>query len=236
MQKASIITSFYNEKYREYHHPSPETLLEKLFLLLRKFEVHRNVAAISLLTPAKRILDIGAGYGDLLTKAHAKGFNEQYGIDISPVVVRHCQTSLMKKGLTAEVSCQNIEEGTTFKANYFNAVTMIAVLEHVFSPHKALEEIHRILQPKGELILEVPNVVFLPRRLSFLLGKLPKTSDEPSYKDGHLQFFTQESLVQLLNDHSFRVTYTGSSGIFSQQRNLWPQLLGANIVIKAVKS
>jgi SAM-dependent methyltransferase len=235
MKKKSIAL-FYDTKYQDYHHPAPETLLERLYILLKKFELHRNDAAVSLLTPANRILDIGSGYGHLLRKAKNKGFKQLYGIDISPVVVRHCQTDLSKEGLSAKITCQNIDLGTDFKTGYFDAVTMIAVFEHIFSPHEVLKEISRVLKKGGELVIEVPNVVFLPRRISFLLGTLPKTSDEPLYLDGHLQFFTQESLSTLLKEHSFSISYTGSSGIFSQWRNFWPQLLGANIVIKAIKS
>jgi 2-polyprenyl-3-methyl-5-hydroxy-6-metoxy-1,4-benzoquinol methylase len=234
MKKKSI-AQFYDVKYNAYQHPAPETVLERLYVLLKKFELHRNDAAISLLTPATKILDIGAGYGHLLLKAQTKGFKQLYGIDISPVVVRHCQAELDKAGVNAKISCQNIDVGTTFKTGFFDAVTMVAVFEHIFSPHDVLKEISRILKKGGELVIEVPNVAFLPRRLDFIRGKLPKTSDEPSYLDGHLQFFTQESLIKLLQAHSFHILYTGSSGIFSSLRNLWPQLLGANIVIKAVK-
>jgi 2-polyprenyl-3-methyl-5-hydroxy-6-metoxy-1,4-benzoquinol methylase len=229
------ITTFYDEKYREYQHPNPETWLEKAYVRLKKYELHRNQAAINLLEPATRILDIGAGYGDLLSKAAAKGFTQVYGIDISPVVIKHCQEVLHQQKIKGHVSVQNIDEGTNFKSGFFDAVTMIAVLEHVFSPNQVLAEINRVLKPGGQLILEVPNVVFLPRRWSFLTGKLPKTSDEPLYEDGHLQFFTAESLSRLLIKHGLEIEYLGSSGIFAGVRNWWPTLLGANIVVKARK-
>lgn len=233
--KPRAIEHFYDDKYRAYQHPEPETWLEKLYLLLKKYELHRNQAAIDLLKPAKRFLDVGAGYGHLIQLAHQHGFQELYGIDISPVVVKHCQVALKQRAVKANVTCQNVDVGTTFKPNYFDAITMVAVFEHIFSPHDVLTELHRILKKGGQLVIEVPNVVFMPRRLSFLFGKLPKTSDEPIYSDGHLQFFTQASLVQLLEQHGFRVEFRGSSGIFSKWRDFWPQLLAANIVVKAIK-
>lgn len=229
------IESFYDQKYTDYQHPAPSTWLEKAYHLLKKYELHRNDAAILLLQPGKAILDIGAGSGDLLYKASRKGYSQVFGIDISKVVVKQGQQYLKKHGISADISQQNIDEGLTFKDRQFDAVTMIAVFEHIFDPHRVLHEINRVLKKGGQLIIEVPNVVFLPRRVAFLQGRLPKTADEPNYIDGHLQFFTQDSLEQLLVAHGFKVVHRGSSGIFWRFRDVWPELLGANILVKAIK-
>lgn len=234
MPKNSI-EHFYDDKYDDYHHPAPQTLLEKLYVLLKEFELHRNDAAVQLLSPASSLLDVGAGFGELLMKARQKGFKKLYGIDVSSVVVDHCKRQLKKNNVTASISTQSVDEKTTFTNNSFDAVTMIAVLEHIFSPNNVLAEVHRILKPNGQLIIEVPNVVFIPRRIDFMFGKLPKTSDEPLYQDGHLQFFTQKSLADLLDKNGFEVEWKGCSGIGWKWRSLWPEMLGANIVVKARK-
>jgi ubiquinone/menaquinone biosynthesis C-methylase UbiE len=233
--KKSRIQTFYDDKYKAYVHPEASTLLEKAHRFLKHYELHRNDAALQLLEVGNRFLDVGAGSGALIWRAKEMGFSELYGIDVSKNVIDKCRQYLKNHSVKAKLSRQNIDAGTSFKKNYFDAITMIAVFEHIVDPHFVLSEVHRILKRNGQFIVEVPNVAFIPRRLSFLMGKLPKTSDEAVYTDGHLQFFTQHSLVNLLEQHGFRVVYKGSSGIWHKIRNLWPSLLGANIIIKCIK-
>lgn len=231
---SQTVQQFYDEKYENYVHPAPSTLLEHLFVLLRRFELHRVDAAVQLLPKGKRILDIGCGYGELLKKAQAKGYKELHGIDISTEVLKKCRKNL-KGAEHISVKIGDVDSALNYPDRYFDAITMIAVYEHIFDPHAVAEEIRRVLKKNGTLIIEVPNVVFLPRRFSFLWGKLPKTADEENYKDGHLQFYTQDSLRSILQEHGFAVVSAGSSGIWSKYRDIWPSLLGANIIVKARK-
>lgn len=231
---SQTVQHFYDKKYDNYAHPAPSTLFEHLFVLLRRYELHRTDAAVQLLPKGKRILDIGCGYGELLAKAQSKGYKELHGIDISNEVLKKCRKNL-KGSASISVKIGDVDSGLNYPDSYFDAITMIAVFEHIFDPHAVAEEIRRVLKKKGTLIIEVPNVVFLPRRLSFLLGKLPKTADEENYRDGHLQFYTQQSLRNILKEHGFVVETARSSGIWSKYRDVWPSLLGANIVLKARK-
>jgi len=52
----------------------------------------------------------------------------------------------------------DVDKGLPFSDSFFDAVTCIAVLEHVFNPPNVLNEIHRVLKPNGFLIMQVPNV------------------------------------------------------------------------------
>lgn len=233
MVKAQL-QKFYNKKMNGYEIESPN-FLEKIYSKFKKYELHRIDAATKLLSQGTSILDIGTGNGDLLIKAGKNGFTNLYGIEVSFEMVQSCKKYLKSKQVSANISCQNIDEGTNFKNEQFDTVTCIAVLEHVFNPSGVLEEVRRILKKNGQLIIEVPNITFFSRRFSFLLGRLPKTSDEGNYKDGHLQIFTFNSLKNLLAKHGFNVIYTGCSGIGYKYRTFYPALLGANIFIKAIK-
>jgi SAM-dependent methyltransferase len=44
-----------------------------------------------------------------------------------------------------------------FKSGVFDKVLAIEVLEHVLRPSKLVKEVHRILKPNGEFLVEVPN-------------------------------------------------------------------------------
>lgn len=50
----------------------------------------------------------------------------------------------------------DIQKGTGFPDNYFDTVLMFDVLEHLEYPHDAIEEVKRILKPKGILYITVP--------------------------------------------------------------------------------
>jgi len=50
----------------------------------------------------------------------------------------------------------NVEDMSVFKSNFFDAIWMAHVLEHVQNPGIALQEIHRILKPEGFLFIMVP--------------------------------------------------------------------------------
>jgi methionine biosynthesis protein MetW len=229
MTNNSYFSNFYNNNKSSIK--KENTLLEKVYLLLKKYELHRIDAVVELTESGNKILDIGVGNGDLLLKASKKAFTKLYGIDVSNQNIKKT-----KNNIKANLSVQNIDIKTSFKSNSFDVVTLVAVLEHVFNVNFVLKEVNRILKKGGKIIIEVPNLAFLPRRLEILFGRAPRTGYGASdYDIGHLHYFTQDSLKKLLEKHGFKVIYQGQSGIFWKLRQLLPNLLGANIIVKAVK-
>lgn len=234
------VRKYYDKRYAEGRAgKKPSGILGWMFLRLRKFEVSRISAAFDLLDKGKRVLDLGVGGGKLLGLCKKYGkYEELYGLDISSVVVKRAKRTI--KELTGDLSSvfikrADINDTLPFRAKMFDAVTCIAVLEHIFDPHFVIAEIKRILKPGGVLILEVPNIAWFPRRLSLLFGKLPETAQEEGWDGGHLHYFTFKATRDLVEKYGFETVYMGSSGLFPKIRNIWPQLLGGNIIIKAKK-
>jgi SAM-dependent methyltransferase len=95
--------------------------------------------------PGRSVLTIGAGgeVNELLGEhARRQGFNvtsfdidEKYGPDILGDICAH-----------------------DFGETAFDVIVLSEVLEHVHSPHLAIENIHRILRNDGRLILTVPFI------------------------------------------------------------------------------
>jgi len=124
-----------------------------------------------------RILDLGCGNGRLLSALVDKKIT-YIGVDSSPGLIEIASQKYKEvsgaKFLVAEAL------NLPFCDGYFNKVFSIAVLHHIPSlefQFKFLEEIKRVLKPKGLLVLTVWNLAYLKPLLLFkytilkILGK-----------------------------------------------------------------
>jgi ubiquinone/menaquinone biosynthesis C-methylase UbiE len=208
-------------------------LREKLII----FEENRETTALKMIPKSiNKMLDVGCKYGSLLIEAKDK-YKSGYGVDLSGKVIELATKDIWAKGLSRVISFKkaDLETKLPFTNGEFDLVTCMAVLEHLFDPEKAVREIDRVIKKGGYLIIEVPNVAWLPRRLSLLFGLRPRTSWAPGWDGGHLNYFTFSSLEKLLTDSGFGIVKIGCSGIFAQLRYIYPPLLSGNIVILARK-
>ena len=123
--------------------------------LLENFLAHERVRQAKKLigkeSRSGRILDIGCGRFPLfLTETD---FGEKYGVDKSKVKSQKSKVNgiLLKRF--------DVESGPLpFKNNFFDVVTMLAVLEHIEAERleKVLGEVFRVLKPKGRFVVTVP--------------------------------------------------------------------------------
>lgn len=214
-------------------------LLRKVF---RKFDLHREALALSLLKTGNNLLDVGSGSGSLMFQAR-DNFKEVYGVDISPSRIEGAKKSAVKKfGETNNLtfSVCNINKRIDFTDGMFDAITCIAVIEHVFDPYFIIAEIYRVLKQGGVFVVEVPNIAYLRHRLHLLFGKLPVTSSPYNWKDigwdgGHLHYFTKKTFCGLLEECGFKILKVSGSGLFAKFRNFYPALLTGDICVKAKK-
>lgn len=210
--------------------------------LLKKFDLHREDLAISLLDRGERLLDVGCGSGSLMFKT-MDNYNEVYGIDISLSRIEEARMNAVKKFRNSNglhFSSCNINERIDFPDNMFDAVTSVAVIEHVFDPYFVVGEMHRVLKPGGIFIGEVPNIAYIRQRIHLLCGKLPVTSSPYNWKEigwdgGHLHYFTKKTFCSLIEESGFRIVEVSGSGLLAQFRNFYPALLTGDICVKAQK-
>jgi SAM-dependent methyltransferase len=136
-----------------------------------------------------------------------------------------------------------------FDDNAFDAVLSLGVLEHVAQPHESLEELKRVLVPRGTLyVYKLPNRYSYLERLAKVLG-LYYHGAEP-----HDAVYTKRSALELMGAHGFEVrefrrsnmlplTLTGSlattagGAIWAANRGLaripGPNLLSTNLELVA---
>jgi len=164
----------------------------------------------------KRVLDIGAGNGLLLSILHELG-HECYALDWTDAHQNQNPEIFFKKGIVFKECFVEIDT-FPFEDNFFDAVTCCQVLEHFTHSHlHAVKEMNRILKPGGIVELDVPNAVDLRNRLRVLRGrhitwdyerdylyKEPIKYKGHSFFDRHNREFTKDELKILLKAGGFR--------------------------------
>ncbi|MFH0923807.1 MAG: class I SAM-dependent methyltransferase [Candidatus Falkowbacteria bacterium] len=127
--------------------------------LLEKFLAKKRSKMADSLIPSNRrkgrLLDIGCGSFPLFLLN--VDFAEKYGLD----KVNNNQKNILQNQNISffeyDIECQ---ENLPYKNNYFDAITVLAVFEHI-KPQKIpamLREIYRILKPGGICILTTPSI------------------------------------------------------------------------------
>jgi len=163
---------------REYFqlHPGKVKYLDYLLGLLRSHGV-----------PGGRVLDVGAGYGFFLQALEKAGY-QPHGIETSPLAVEQARGRSR-----AEVFEQGAEEPFPFTDGYFDAVTLLDVIEHLPRYPAALASCHRCLRPGGKLFVITLNAHSLARPL---LGRRWAWYQDPT----HVHLFNARRLRRGLNE------------------------------------
>jgi SAM-dependent methyltransferase len=113
----------------------------------------------------KRILDIGCGIGMYAQKFKEEGA-EVWGIDIDEENIKEARQ--LNPGINFSVG---LAEKLPFADNFFDAVFLHEVLEHVSDDRKAISEAYRVLKPGGQIIIFVPNRLYFFETHGIYLGK-----------------------------------------------------------------
>ena len=186
-----------NYLYRTYY-PKSESVQEneiKKKLLENKlfkhvyYKLQGNVEPIVTGYTRGKVLDVGCGFGKLLTVLKEAGCYV-HGIEIDPVCVMECK----KKGLDV---VQNSFENSNIDSDIYDTVILSHVIEHFRSPSKSLIEIRRILKPGGRVILICPNYnSFFSKWFGDYWGG--------AHLPFHFYHFTMDSISQMINKCGLR--------------------------------
>ena len=147
-----------------------------------------------------RLLDIGCGAGDFLVVARDEGFDGS-GLEISAAA-----GALAKEFHQLDVQVGDYRSNQQF--GYYEAVTMIGVLEHVLDPVDLVQHAGRLLTPGGVLLIYTPVWGVYDRMTSWVARV--SNSRWSQFIDrrinaAHLQIFPQETLRVLLEAQGLSV-------------------------------
>ena len=102
------------------------------------------------------LLDVSCGSGEVLQLAAKRGI-KAVGVEISVVVSRKAAQQ-KSEGV---MICVAAGEALPLRDNHFDVVTNIGSLEHFIDPAQGIQEMQRVLSPRGSAILLVPNTYSL---------------------------------------------------------------------------
>lgn len=159
-----------------------------------------------------KILDIGCATAYLINKIDQDSDWDVYGVELSKNPVNFARNTLKLK---------NIIHGDLFSANYktnfFDAINIGDVLEHVPNPIDFLSECHRILKPDGNIYLNVPNGFNDSRGL---IRFYKKTQTPGCHASGHIFYFQAKTLHYMFKKVGFDIVQSNTLHFKNGLRNL----------------
>ncbi len=191
----------------------------------------RNTLALLKDIRNETVLDIGCATGYL---GHAIQKNNNYvvGIDISAKAIKKAAMILDK------AYAIDIENSLIPTKRKFDLIVLSEIIEHFFQPDETLSKIISSLKPKGKILISTPNFLYWGNRLQFLRGTFVYTN-QGTFDEGHIHFFTYSSLKQLLSRHGFRVISENhlAAGFASKLLvHFYPGLAAYHLIILAQKN
>ena len=160
-------------------------------LPLSRAREDRGVRHLQFASQHPHLLDVGCGNGGFLRQMTELGWQAQ-GLDPDPKAV----SAAIEAGVA-------VQHGTLLDSglpdDYFDAITLGHVIEHLHDPAANLEVCYRALRPNGLIWIGTPNLSSLGHakfRRSWIGLDPPR----------HLVLFTPDSLRHALESVGFRIT------------------------------
>jgi ubiquinone/menaquinone biosynthesis C-methylase UbiE len=147
-----------------------------------------------------KLVEVGSGLGYLLKFFREDGW-DVLGIEPNVGMCRYAETELGIKVIPTILENAQLADASV------DAMTMMHVIEHVPDPLATFKEVYRVLKPGGIFVLETPRY---DTWLFKILGKRERSLS----CEGHIYFFTTNTLQQMATKAGFKVMkadYVGRS-------------------------
>lgn len=141
----------------------------------------------------QRVLDVGAGTGELALLLAGRGF---------------AMTALERYPLVGaaegklEFHQVDLDAGLPPLRGAYDWILCADVLEHLRDPGSMLNQLHSLLTPGGQLVASLPNSGHWYFRLNILAGQFPR-HDKGLFDSTHLHFYMWDGWVELFRRSGF---------------------------------
>ena len=155
----------------------------------------------------KKVLDLGCAEGKFSMLLALDGYDVTAS-DISITFLNQLRKMAFSQGLEIKTVKCDIEKGVTqFKGEMFDVIYFTDVIEHLRNVPVGLENIRKILEDDGLLIIHTPNVLTIGRFLSAVFKRRQLTNyyDPQNLGDLHFSTFDYKTLEKTLNFQGFKV-------------------------------
>ena len=187
---ANDLPAYYKSSEYISHSNSRQGIQNILYQWVREYTLGRKFKLIQNYKQAARILDIGCATGEFLNYFKKRKW-ETFGIEPDE--------QARKKGISRHALIIEDEDFLHKLPNSsFDVITMWHVLEHVPMLNERVEQLARLLTPRGILFIAVPNPDSHDAKL---YGNFWAAYDLPR----HLYHFTHDTITNLFSKHSFEL-------------------------------
>lgn len=140
-----------------------------------------------------RLIDVGCATGELLVQLRDRGFTSLTGLDPSDTCVRYGRDQLGLQMICGVFAARLATEPAR------DVLVLSAVLEHIPDLHACVENIASWIVPNGQVVLEVPDAAHFADAFN---------APYQEFSVEHINFFSKESLTNLMERHGFRAEAT----------------------------
>ena len=186
------IGRYYQSEEYISHTDTKEGFVNNLYHSVRKRTLVEKRKLIETATGKKmgNVLDVGAGTGAFLNTMKNAGWNCT-GLEPDETARKNAKDLY-------DINLKEAKELSSLPAESFDAITLWHVLEHVHQLQDYIDQLKKLLKPKGKLFIAVPNYTSADAQL---YGKFWAAYDVPR----HLYHFSPNAMKTLLSEHGLQV-------------------------------
>lgn len=183
------LAAYYPGDYAAYEfHPDDQTNRLKKFI--RNFGNLKRRRQIEKFQPGGTILEVGFGTGGFVRELQETGRWKVEGLEPNEAAATYVEQTTGIRVFKDTLDHAMLDE------EYYDAVVMWCVLEHLYHPIDDLKKIFRILKPGGWVFFSVPNCESLGKKV---FGKYWAGWDLPR----HLNLFPDDVMAAALREIGF---------------------------------
>jgi 2-polyprenyl-3-methyl-5-hydroxy-6-metoxy-1,4-benzoquinol methylase len=168
----------------------------------RNWENEELASLILMEAKGGRLLEIGFGEGPL-TEHLLPSVAEYWGIEPDEGSYQRTMSRMQLDATRSHcLQAEALDKTEPFAnlSEYFDAVAMVSVFEHISNPGRVLESCHRLLMPGGRLFLSTPDST----HFKWIL-KIRRMAGMESWSRYHISFFNQHNLEMAFRTSGFTV-------------------------------
>jgi 2-polyprenyl-3-methyl-5-hydroxy-6-metoxy-1,4-benzoquinol methylase len=150
---------------------------------------------------ANKVLDLGCGNGSASAILQSQGFLVS-GCDVSTSGLASARKAYPSIDFFShDISCGALPPKCI---NYYDAIISLEVLEHLLQPRLLVANAYQALRPGGVFVVSTPFHGYW-KNLAIAITNGFDAHWHPLRDFGHVKFFSQRTLLQLLSENGFSI-------------------------------